>query len=510
MQDQTLATGAAPHKATTRDWLGLVVIALPCALYSMDLTILNLATPAISADLSPSASQLLWIIDIYGFMVAGFLMIMGAVGDRYGRRRVLMFGGIFFAVATVLASVAQTATQLIIARAILGVAGATIGPSTLSLISNMFRDEGERTFALSMWIASFSVGSILGPVVGGVILSYFSWGAVFLAGVPIMLILILVGPWVLPEFSNPDEPSPDIISAIMSLIAVLAIIYTVKHAAEYGLDAQSLAIGAIGIAVATLFVRRQSRIKNPLVNLELFRSSGFVLSLAVNVAAFFFMLGVFAFAAQYFQLVIGLTPLQAGFWTLPSGIAFTIMSFFVAPLAARFAPYRVLAGGLLLAATGFLALIFSNGLYAVVASLIVLSCGLTPVITLATGFVVGAVEPEKAGMASGLSETASELGSALGIALLGSLLTVIYTTSMVGLVPAEVPAAIAADLRTSLAVAAEAVKRMPTELGSVMLDASRQSFMSAFHAMAALAASILALLAWSAMRFLRDATVAEH
>jgi MFS transporter, DHA2 family, multidrug resistance protein len=498
------------QKASAKDWLGLVVIALPCALYSMDLTILNLATPAISADLSPSASQLLWIIDIYGFMVAGFLMIMGAMGDRYGRRRVLMFGGIFFAVATVLAAVAQTATQLIIARAILGIAGATIGPSTLSLISNMFRDEGERTFALSMWIASFSVGSILGPVVGGVILSYFSWGAVFLAGVPIMLILILLGPWVLPEYSNPDEPSPDIASALMSLVGVLAIIYTIKHTAEYGMDPTALIVGVFGVAVAFLFIRRQSRIKNPLVNLELFRSGGFVLSLAINVAAFFFMLGVFAFAAQYFQLVIGLTPLQAGLWTLPSGIAFTIMSFFVAPLAAKFSPFRVLAGGLLLAATGFLSLIFSSGLYAVVASLVILSCGLTPVITLATGFVVGAVEPEKAGMASGLSETASELGSALGIALLGSLLTLIYTTSMAGVVPAQVPAELAADLRTSLALAAEAVKAMPADVASAMLAAARQSFMYAFHAMAALACAVLALLAWAALRHLKGATVAEH
>ena len=196
------ASTAPPAKATRREWFGLAVIALPCLVYAMDLTVLNLAVPALSRALVPSASQLLWIIDIYGFFVAGFLITMGTLGDRIGRRRLLLIGAAFFAVASVLAAFARTPTELIVLRALLGIAGATLAPSTLSLIRNMFHDETQRQFAIGVWITAFSVGSAIGPLVGGWLLEHFWWGSVFLIAVPVMVLLLVLGPVLLPEFRD--------------------------------------------------------------------------------------------------------------------------------------------------------------------------------------------------------------------------------------------------------------------------------------------------------------------
>src|SRR5687767_7044603 len=223
-----------PPRAGRREWIGLAVIALPCLLYSMDLTVLNVAVPHLSADLKPSSSQLLWIIDIYGFLVAGFLITMGGLGDRIGRRRLLLIGAVAFGAASVLAAFSTSAVMLIAARAVLGVAGATLMPSTLSLIRNMFHDPIQRTAAIGVWTTSFSVGGIIAPLLGGLLLEYFWWGSVFLVGVPVMLVLLAVGPVLLPEFRDPDAGRIDLVSAALSLLAILAVISGVKRIAEDG------------------------------------------------------------------------------------------------------------------------------------------------------------------------------------------------------------------------------------------------------------------------------------
>ena len=201
-----------PAKATRREWIGLAIIALPCMVYAMDLTVLNLALPAISAELDPSASQLLWIVDVYGFLVAGFLITMGTLGDRIGRRRLLLIGAAAFAAASVIAAFSRSAEMLIAMRALLGVAGATLAPSTMSLIRNMFHDEHERQFAIGVWIAAFSVGGAIGPLVGGLLLQWWWWGAAFLAAVPVMVLLLLLGPKLLPEYRDPDAGALDPLS----------------------------------------------------------------------------------------------------------------------------------------------------------------------------------------------------------------------------------------------------------------------------------------------------------
>src|SRR5687768_13525191 len=223
-----------PARAGKREWIGLAAIALPCLLYAMDLTVLNLAVPKLSADLKPSSTQLLWIIDIYGFLVAGSLITMGTLGDRIGRRRLLMIGAVAFGVASVLAAFSRSAEMLIATRAVLGLAGATLAPSTLSLIRNMFLDADQRRVAIGVWITSYSVGAAIGPLVGGVLLEHFRWGSVFLIGVPVMVLLLVIGPSLLPEYRDPNAGRLDLLSAAMSLAAVLLVIYGLKKTAEDG------------------------------------------------------------------------------------------------------------------------------------------------------------------------------------------------------------------------------------------------------------------------------------
>ena len=243
-------------RAGRREWIGLAVIALPCLLYSMDLTVLNLALPSLTADLQPSSSQLLWIVDIYGFLVAGWLIAMGTLGDRIGRRRLLLIGAAAFGLASVLAAFSTSAEMLIATRAVLGIAGATLAPSTLSLIRNMFHDPRQRTFAIGIWATSYSVGGAIGPLLGGVLLEHFWWGSVFLVGVPVMALLLVLGPALLPEFRDPEAGRPDLTSAALSLAAVLAVIYGLKQLAQDGAGwLPALAIVA-GLAAGAVFVHR--------------------------------------------------------------------------------------------------------------------------------------------------------------------------------------------------------------------------------------------------------------
>ncbi|HZA24129.1 MAG TPA: MFS transporter, partial [Dehalococcoidia bacterium] len=315
-----------PPRATRREWIGLAVLAIACVLYTMDLTVLHLAVPSLSADLQPSSAQLLWIIDIYGFLVAGSLITMGTLGDRIGRRKLLLIGGAAFGVASTLAAFSTSAEMLIAARALMGVTGATLAPSTLSLIFNMFLDPRQRSVAIGVWISGFSAGAAIGPVIGGVLLEFFWWGSVFLLALPVMALLLLLGPRLLPEFRDPQAGRLDLLSAGMSLAAILAVIYGLKATAQDGLGPVPALSILAGIGVGILFVRRQLTLADPLIDISLFRIPTFSVSLVTNVLSIFVALGYFLFVAQYLQLVLGLTPLQAGLWSLPSALGFIVGS----------------------------------------------------------------------------------------------------------------------------------------------------------------------------------------
>ena len=493
-------------RATRREWIGLAVIALPCLLYSMDLTVLNLAVPQLSADLKPSSAQLLWIVDIYGFMVAGSLITMGTLGDRIGRRRLLLIGAAAFGVASVLAAFATSAEMLIATRALLGVAGATLAPSTLSLIRNMFLDPGQRTVAIGVWVTSYSVGGAIGPLLGGVLLEYFWWGSVFLLAVPVMVLLLVVGPWLLPEFRDPDAGRLDVTSAGLSLAAVLLMIYGLKRIAEAGLGWVPAVSIALGLALGALFVRRQRTLADPLIDLALFRVPAFSASLGTYMLACFVAFGAYVFIAQYLQLVLGLSPLQAGLWTVPSMLAFVAGSMLVPPIARRFRPGHVVAGGLLFAAAGFGVLAqvdAASGLALLVIGSVVYSLGLSPVIVLATDLVVGSAPVERAGSASAISETSSELGGALGIAILGSIGTAVYRRAMAEVVPAGVPAEAAEAARATLGGALAAAERLPAQLGGAVLGPAREAFTQGLQLTAIICAAVVLATALLAALLLR-------
>src|SRR3954471_8390895 len=226
-----MCASPASSKATRREWIGLAVIALPCLLYSMDLTVLDLALPSLGRALEPSSAELLWIVDIYGFLLAGALITMGMLGDRIGRRRLLLIGAGGFGAASVLCAFSTSATMLIVARGLQGIAGATLAPSTLALISNLFSDARERTFAIGVWATSFSTGAAIGPVAGGLLLERFWWGSAFLIGVPVMALLLLLGPFLLPDVRSDQRRAVDWLGAPLSALAILPIIYGVKRAA---------------------------------------------------------------------------------------------------------------------------------------------------------------------------------------------------------------------------------------------------------------------------------------
>jgi DHA2 family multidrug resistance protein-like MFS transporter len=474
---------AQQSKATRREWIGLAVIALPCVLYAMDLTVLNLAVPRMSEDLKPTSSQLLWILDIYGFMVAGSLITMGNLGDRIGRRRLLMIGAAAFGTGSVVAAFSKTPEMLIATRALLGIAGATLAPSTLSLIRVMFRDHQQRTFAIGVWVTSYSVGGIIGPLLGGVVLQYFWWGSVFLLGVPVMVLLLLVGPRLLPEFRDPEAEPVDILSAVLSLAGVLLVIYGLKRVAEHGPELLAAISVTAGVLIGVIFVRRQPKLVHPLIDLSLFRSARFSTALATYLLGTFAVFGGFVFIGQYLQLVLGLAPLQAGLWSLPSFGAFILGSMIVPPLARRTPSPRLIATGLLIAAAGFAVLTQIDRaapLTIIVIGSVLYSLGICPVFILATDIIVGSAPIERAGAASAISETSSELGGALGIAILGSIGTAVYRARMAAAMPNGVPFEVREIARGTLGGATAVAERLPGQLGAALLGTARDAFTQAF------------------------------
>jgi DHA2 family multidrug resistance protein-like MFS transporter len=504
-------------RATRREWLGLAVIALPCLLYAMDLTVLNLAVPSLSARLRPSSAQLLWILDVYGFLVAGSLITMGTLGDRIGRRKLLLLGAAAFGATSVLAAFADSAAALIAARALLGLAGATLAPSTLSLIRTMFRDSEQRRFAVGIWIASYSAGAALGPLIGGVVLEHFWPGAVFLVGVPAMLLLLVTGPILLPEFRDPSAGRVDLPSALLSLTAVLSLVVGLKWLAEDGASWLPSGFVALGVLAGVVFLRKQRTLRTPLVDLRLFHAPAFSAALATYALGSFVTFGAFVFVSQYLQLVLGLSPLHAGFATAPFALAVTVGSLVTPAVSRRVSHGVLIPAGLLLATLGFAMLSridSANGVAPLVCAMVVFSLGLSPSFTLSTDLMVGSVQPARAGAAAALSETGSELGGALGIAVLGSIGSLVYRGAMAGFGSQRLSAADANAARSTLGAALSVASQLKGTPGRELVELARASFTQALHVTASIAALLtLGLAVFSAFalnqrRLSASATVA--
>jgi MFS transporter, DHA2 family, multidrug resistance protein len=485
-------------------WLGLALLALPCMITVMDLTVLNLAVPHLSASLQPTGTQLLWIIDIYGFMLAGALIPVGSLGDRIGRRKLLLVGAGAFAVASTLAAFSTSATLLIVTRGLLGLAGAALVPSTLSMLSTLFEDAEQRNRAIGVWGASFAVGALVGPLVGGALLEHFWWGSVFLPGVPVMLLLLLVGPMLLPEYRDPNAARPDVPSALLSLTSILSAVYGLKQLVQEGPNLVAAAAIVVGVGLAAAFIQRQRSLADPMVDLSLFRNAAFATAFGCNVLNVFVSFGSFILISQYLQLVLGLSPLQAGLLSLPASLMAMVGPMLSASLAQRFGSAPVVAGLLAVAGVGFGVLTFVGGpsSAAIVAGGWTLwAFGGSAAATLTTGTILGAARPERAGAVSALAQTGAELGGALGIAVLGSLGTAIYRGSISAALPDGLSPELVGAARDTLAGALAVAAQVP-DAASLAVTA-QDALVLALRVVCAIGALLSIASAIAAARYLR-------
>ncbi|WP_432970181.1 MFS transporter [Dactylosporangium sp. CA-233914] len=420
-------------KAGAREWAALAALALAVTLLAVDAEVLALAVPALTADLAPNSTQVLWIGDAYSFALASLLISMGTLADRIGRKRLLLIGAAGFGAASLLAALAPTAGWLIAARALLGVAGATVMPSTLSIVRNMFTDPRQRTRAVAVWSAGAAGGAALGPLVGGALLEHFWWGSVFVINLPNMLLVLVSVALLVPESRNPDPGRFDLASAALSVAAIVPMVWAVKHAFNTGIDAAGLLATVFSIVAAVIFVRRQRTLRTPLVDVTLFARRAFTGTVLASMVAVFAFSGLLFFFSQYLQLVRGYSPLQAGIRELPGTIAAIVVVVVAARVITRLGVGNALAASLLVTAAGFGLLAVAEGFggYTGLAlGLVVIGLGVEVAYTAATDSILSSAPSERAGAASAISEMSYELGVALGIALLGTLHTVFYRNGL--------------------------------------------------------------------------------
>lgn len=494
-----------------RGWAALVVLMLPVLLVSVDNTVLSFALPEISLDLAPSAIEQLWIIDAYPLVLAGLLVTMGTLGDRFGRRRMLLIGATGFAAVSALAAFAPTAALLIAARALMGVFGAMLMPSTLSLLRSIFTDRDQRRLAIAVWASMFSAGSALGPIVGGFLLEHFSWGSVFLMAVPVLVPLLILAPLLVPESRDPHPGRIDPLSILLSLATMVPIVYAIKELAVHGIVSIAPVLFVVGAGFGVLFVRRQLKAEQPMLDMRLFRRGTFSGALLVNLLSVVSLVGFLYFVAQHLQLIVGLSPMQAGFALVPGLVAMIIAGLVVVPIAKRFPARVVVPIALLFSAAGYIAVAFSTagGSVAVlVAAFAALGIGIGAAETVSNELILSSAPPEKAGAASAVSETAYELGAVLGTSVLGGILTAFYRSHLV--LPEGVAGGAADAARETLAGAmAEAAHLDPT-LGQALRDAAATAFDGGVTVTALIGAGLVVLAGVLAAITLRERSARDR
>lgn len=489
------------HEKTTaagpREWAALAVLTLAIMLLAVDGTVLALAVPALSAALEPSATQLLWIGDIYSFALAGLLVTMGNLADRIGRKKLLLIGAVGFGLASALAAFSPTAEVLIAARALLGISGATLMPSTLSIIRQIFVVPAQRTRAIAVWAFGAMGGAALGPLVGGVLLENFWWGSVFLINLPVMAVLLITGILILPESKNPNAGKIDLLSAGLSIAAIVPVVYAVKQVFGYGITIAGIVSLLIGLASGFAFWRRQRKLTDPMLDIELFKVPAFTGAIVATGLSVFALSGLLFFFSQYLQLVRGFGPLQAGVAELPITIAAMSVVLFVGWVSTKLGIGRSVGLGLILGGLGFVFLAIAEGLdnylwLAIALGATGLGTGLA--MTLATDAVVASAPRARAGAASSLSETAYELGVASGIAVLGSMLTTFYRRNLPDL--ETLPEQVRYGVTDSLAAGS---RLLQTGGFDTFLDEARHAFTVAMQTTSLVAAVVLfaaGVLAW--------------
>lgn len=460
-----------------RGWAALVVLMLPVLLVSVDNTVLSFALPEISAALRPSGIEQLWIIDAYPLVLAGLLVTMGTLGDRFGRRKMLLIGATGFALVSALAAFVPTAGLLIAARVGLGLFGAMLMPSTLSLLRSIFQNRDQRRMAIAVWAAAFSAGSALGPIVGGFLLEHFAWGSVFLIAVPVLIPLLVFAPILVPESRDPNPGRIDPISIVLSMAALIPVVYAIKEFAGHGFTLLVAVLVVVGVGMGVLFVRRQLRAETPMLDMALFRRGMFSGAILVNLLSVIALVGFLYYVSQHLQLVLGLTPMNAGIALVPGMAVMIVAGLVVVPISRRVRPEILVPSALVFSLAGYLVVAFtthSHGVAPLILSFVLLGIGIGAAETISNELILAAAPPEKAGAASAVSETAYELGAVLGTTILGGIITAFYRTSLV--LPEGVPADAAAASKETLAGAHAAAQGLPADVGDALWQAAADAF----------------------------------
>jgi DHA2 family multidrug resistance protein-like MFS transporter len=488
---------SANQAGGARDWFALALLMFPVLLVAVDNTALTFALPAIARSLDPSGVQLLWMVDAYALVLAGLLVAMGSLGDRIGRRRLLLVGISGFAAVSAASAFAPSAEWLIAGRAALGFFGAMLMPSTLSLIRNIFQEPGRRRLAVAIWAAGFSGGAALGPIFGGWLVEHFWWGAILLVAVPIMLPPLILGRFLIPESQDPNPGRVDLASVALSMLAMVPVVYGIKELATHGPGVASFGVLAFGLAMGLVFVRRQQALASPLLDMSLFRNRVFSTAITANILALFSYNGFILFLAQHLQLLEGMSPSESGTAMLPALTATVVAGLLVVPLVRKVRPGFVVAAGLALSAAGYCMVAFGDhdaGPSALLAALLILALGVGSAETISNDLILGAVPAEKSGAAAAISETGYEVGSLLGTAVLGSILTASYQQHLAlpETVAQTVPAESADQARETLAGAMELAGSLPAPLAEGLRAAARAAFDSGVHITAAIALVLMA------------------
>lgn len=473
----TAAIASDGPRAPRRAWFALAVLMLPVLLVSVDNTVLSFALPEIARDLAPTATQQLWIIDAYPLVLAGLLVAMGSLGDRFGRRRLLLIGSLGFGLVSVAAAFAPTAELLILARAALGFFGAMLMPSTLSLLRSVFTDREQRRLAIAIWATGFAAGSALGPIVGGVLLEHFAWGSVFLLAVPVLLPLVVLLPLLVRESRDPAPGPIDVLSIALSLAAMVPVVFGIKAIATDGPGGYGIPVILVGLAFGWLFVRRQLRRPTPMLDVRLFRRGTFGGAVLVNLMSVISLVGFLYFVSQHLQLIAGLSPVEAG-WALTPGLAAMIVAgLVVVPIARRVSARIVVPVGLALSAGGYVVVATtaeSDSILPMVLAFAMLGVGIGAAETVSNELILSSAPAAKAGAASAVSETAYELGAVLGTTIMGSILAAHFRLTLD--IPAGLTATQADAARETLAGAFRTAAELPAATAAALEASAAHAF----------------------------------
>ncbi|MBC9936078.1 MULTISPECIES: MFS transporter [unclassified Leucobacter] len=477
-----------------RRWMALAVLMLPVLLIAIDNTVLGFALPQISLDFGADGTMLLWIVDAYPLVLAGLLVTMGSLSDRFGRRRLLLLGGIGFTAVSVSVIFVESAAGLIAVRALLGVFGAMLMPAVLSLIRNLFTDRNERRTALAIFAGGFSSGAALGPVLGGVLLESFHWHSVFLLAIPVLVPMLILMPIFVPESRDPNPGPISFPDMFLSIAALGPAVLAIKTIGSHGFTPTVFISAAISIIAGLWFARRQLTREHPLLDLRLFTNAPFAGSVAANLLAVFSLTGFLYFASQYLQLALGIRPLIAGLVLLPGTVVMVLAGLAAVRIVRRIPVNRVMASGLVLSSLGYLILTLVGdraSALSIAVAFFVMAIGIGAAETLSNDAIISAVPAARAGSASAISETAYEVGAVLGTAVLGSIITASYRGAI------ELPAGLSAEQQAlageTLGGAVNVATNLPAGLADELMVAANHAFASGVTLTSTIGAIVVAL-----------------